>query len=137
MGNEDAGRVAQIGKPDEIYLQPASAFVAGFIGRSNIVPGMANGMDADTPFGRLPLSRAANGTVQVAIRPEQILIEPDPAGPAAVVGREFRGHDQLYWVQEGDQCVLVISGPGGGIGAPIAIGDRVRLRVCDCITPVN
>ena len=129
----EAGRVVQIGTPDEIYRNPASRFVASFIGRSNILQGTADGMDADTPFGRLPLSRAANGAVTLAVRPEQIMLEPDPAGPAAVVGREYRGHDQLYWVQEGESCMLVISGPG----AQIPVGARVRLRICDCVTPVN
>jgi iron(III) transport system ATP-binding protein len=129
----DAGRVVQIGSPDEIYRNPANAFVASFIGRSNIFQGMADGMDADTPFGRLPLSRAANGVVSLAARPEQILLEPNPHGTAAVVGREYRGHDQLYWVQEGERCLLVISGPG----AQIDIGARVNLRICDCVTPVS
>jgi iron(III) transport system ATP-binding protein len=132
----ERGRVVQIGAPDEIYRTPATSFVASFIGRSNILPGRADGMAAETAFGRLPLSRAANGVVQLAVRPEQIMIEPDPSGPAAVVGREFRGHDQLYWVQEGERCMLVISGPGQGSTAPIGIGDKVRLRICDCVTPV-
>ena len=135
----ERGRVLQIATPDEIYRNPATRFVASFIGRSNIVPGQADGMDADTAFGRLPLSRAANGRVTLAVRPEQIMIEADPTGPGAVVGREFRGHDQLYWVQEGERCLLVISGLGQGQGAgvPIEIGDRVRLRICDCVTPVD
>ncbi|MGY6634744.1 MAG: ABC transporter ATP-binding protein [Alkalilacustris sp.] len=133
----ERGRILQIGTPDEIYRNPATRFVASFIGRSNILPGRANGMDVETSFGRLPLSRAANGAVALAVRPEQIMIDADPDGPAAVVGREFRGHDQLYWVQDGDRCLLVISGPGQDAAAPISIGDRVRLRICDCVTPVD
>ena len=135
----EKGRVLQIGTPDEIYRTPATRFVAAFIGRSNILPGRANGMAAETAFGQLPLSRAANGAVQLAVRPEQIMLEPDPDGPAAVVGREFRGHDQLYWVQEGERCMLVISGLGQGqdAGRPLGVGDKVRLRICDCVTPVD
>ncbi len=133
----EKGRVLQIGTPDEIYRNPATRFVAAFLGRSNIMPGVAEGMAADTPLGRLPLSRAANGTVSLAVRPEQIMIEPDAQGDAAVVGREFRGHDQLYWVQQGDRCFLVISGLGQGAAEPIDIGARVRLRICDCVTPVD
>jgi iron(III) transport system ATP-binding protein len=129
----EKGAVRQIGTPDEIYRNPVSAFVASFIGRSNIVQGRASGMDVETQFGRLQLSRAANGSVDLAVRPEQIMLEPDPAGPAAVVGREYRGHDQLYWVQDGERCMLVISGPG----AQIDVGARVRLRICDCVTPLN
>lgn len=128
----EAGRVVQIGTPDEIYRNPATAFVASFLGRSNILRGTASGMDVQTAFGRLPLSRAANGAVDLAVRPEQILIEADPAGPAIVTGREFRGHDQLYWVQEGERCLIAISGPG----AQHAVGSRVRLRICDCVVPL-
>jgi iron(III) transport system ATP-binding protein len=128
----DSGRVAQIGTPDEIYRNPATAFVASFIGRSNILRGTASGMDVQTAFGRLPLSRAATGAVDLAVRPEQILIEADAAGPAIVTGREFRGHDQLYWVQDGDRCLIAISGPG----AQHPVGSRVRLRICDCVVPL-
>ena len=129
----EQGRVIQIGTPDEIYRNPVSAFVASFMGRSNILPGTASGMEVKTEFGTLPLSRAANGAVSLSVRPEQIMLEADPDGPASVVGREFRGHDQLYWVQEGERCMLVIS----GAGAMIDVGARVRLRICDCVVPLR
>ncbi|MCH8465916.1 MAG: ABC transporter ATP-binding protein [Roseinatronobacter sp.] len=129
----EKGRVIQIGTPDEIYRNPVSAFVASFMGRSNILPGTASGMEVKTEFGTLPLSRAANGAVSLSVRPEQIMLEADPDGPASVVGREFRGHDQLYWVQEGERCMLVIS----GAGAMIDVGARVRLRICDCVVPLS
>ena len=129
----ERGRVLQIGTPDEIYRNPTSSFVASFMGRSNILSGTASGMEVKTEFGTLPLSRAANGAVSLSVRPEQIMLEPDPNGPASVVGREFRGHDQLYWVQEGERCMLVIS----GAGAMIDVGARVRLRICDCVVPLE
>lgn len=129
----DRGRVVQIGTPDEIYRNPVSVFVANFIGRSNILHGTANGMNVQTAFGNLPMSRAANGAVTLAVRPEQIMLEPDPAAPATIVGREFRGHDQIYWVQEGEECMIVLSGPG----AQHSIGTHVRLRICDCVVPLG
>ncbi len=129
----DAGRVVQIGTPDELYRNPATEFVASFLGRSNILTGTASGMNAQTAFGSLPLSRAANGAVTLAVRPEQIMLEPDPQGAAVITGREFRGHDQIYWVQEGERCLIVISGPG----AQHPIGARVSLRICDCVVPLS
>lgn len=129
----DGGRVVQIGTPDEIYRNPVSEFVANFIGRSNILRGKADGMNVQTAFGNLPMSRAANGSVTLAVRPEQIMLEPDPNSPATIVGREFRGHDQIYWVQEGEQCMVVISGPG----AQHPIGTHVRMRICDCVVPLT
>ena len=50
-----------------------------------------------------------------------------------MIGREFRGHDQLFWVQEGGRCLLVISGPG----PQVAVGARVRLRICECVVPLR
>lgn len=127
------GNLVQIGTPDELYRNPVSAFVASFMGRSNIVQGVAQGMQVQTEFGALPLTRAANGAVSLSVRPEQILLEADPHGPAAIVGREFRGHDQLYWVQEGERCLLVIS----GAGVSFDVGSRVRMRICDCVAPLT
>lgn len=127
------GQLVQIGTPDEIYRNPVSEFVANFIGRSNILHGTATGMDVQTAFGNLPMSRAANGSVSLSVRPEQIMIEPDPQAKATVVAREFRGHDQIYWVQDGDTCMTVISGPG----AQLPIGTRVNLRICDCVVPLS
>ncbi|PTX02836.1 ABC transporter ATP-binding protein [Pararhodobacter aggregans] len=129
----DAGRVVQMGTPDEIYRNPVSEFVANFIGRSNILTGTANGMNVQTAFGNLPMSRAANGAVTLAVRPEQIMLDADPNGAAIITGREFRGHDQIYWVQEGDDCLIVISGPG----QQHAIGTRVTMRICDCVVPLT
>ncbi|MCB1406098.1 MAG: ABC transporter ATP-binding protein [Rhodobacteraceae bacterium] len=129
----DHGRVVQVGTPDEIYSNPVSEFVANFIGRSNILRGTADGMHVQTAFGSLPLSRAANGAVALSVRPEQIMLEPDQNSGATIVGREFRGHDQIYWVQDGDQSMVVISGPG----AQHPIGTRVKLRICDCVVPLT
>ena len=129
----DQGRVVQIGTPDEIYSNPVSEFVANFIGRSNILTGTADGMSVQTSFGNLPLSRAANGAVSLSVRPEQIMLDADPTSSATVVAREFRGHDQIYWVQEGDKSMVVISGPG----AQHPIGSHVRLRICDCVVPLT
>jgi ABC-type Fe3+/spermidine/putrescine transport system ATPase subunit len=53
----EKGRVIQIGTPDEIYRNPVSAFVASFMGRSNILPGTASGMEVKTEFGTLQTGR--------------------------------------------------------------------------------
>ena len=128
----ELGHIRQIGTPDEIYKNPVSEFVASFIGRSNIVTGSARGLNAETPFGNLPLSRAADGSVRLAVRPEQIMMQPNPEGTAVVVGREYRGHDQLFWVQSGERKILVISGPT----TELEIGTRVQLQISECVVPL-
>jgi putative spermidine/putrescine transport system ATP-binding protein len=71
------GRLVQVATPQEIYDRPADAFVADFVGRANLVDGVAAGADAvDTPLGRLatPPHGALDGArLSLLVRPERIL----------------------------------------------------------------
>jgi putative spermidine/putrescine transport system ATP-binding protein len=66
----NAGRIEQIGTPEEVYERPASAFVAGFVGTSNLL----GGRGAETITGRAGL---------FSIRPEKIRIDGELDRPAA------------------------------------------------------
>jgi len=63
------GRIEQVGTPEEVYEQPASAFVAGFVGTSNLVSGHA----AEAVIGRPGV---------FSIRPEKIELDGDLSLPA-------------------------------------------------------
>jgi putative spermidine/putrescine transport system ATP-binding protein len=65
----NAGKIEQVGTPEDVYERPASAFVAGFVGTSNLL----GGRGAETIIGRA-------GTF--GIRPEKIRIDGDLAQPA-------------------------------------------------------
>jgi len=79
-----AGRLAQVGTPGELYHRPNSAFVADFIGHTNLLPGRIveknhETVRVETAAGRLLASTGssdlANGSeVTVSIRPEQMRI---------------------------------------------------------------
>jgi iron(III) transport system ATP-binding protein len=128
------GTIRQIGTPDAVYRHPSCAFVAGFLGRCNMLAGQGCGAFAETPFGRMPLCRAAEGPVNLALRPEQIVLVPDEMAPqGTVIGREFRGHDQLYWVEAGERRLLVLSGPQETLG----LGARVRFSVSEPVAAVE
>ena len=80
----DKGRIQQIGKPEDIYNEPKNAFVADFIGESNILDGI---MLADYKvkfFGRtfkcLDAGFAPGEPVDVVIRPEDIDFVPPEEG---------------------------------------------------------
>ncbi len=70
------GRIVQTGTPTDIYDRPADAFVAGFVGRANLLQArVVDGAAVDTPIGRLatvPHGRAAGAAVQLLVRPERI-----------------------------------------------------------------
>lgn len=76
------GVIEQVGTPDQVYREPATAFVADFIGTMNFLPGRI-----ETPgrvrLGELSLACSSNGVaagsaVTLAIRPEDIVLQ-DPA----------------------------------------------------------
>ena len=83
----DAGRIAQVGTPQQLYEHPASEFVAGFMGEAMLFAGEAL---ADGTVRLGPLSLAARrpvraGAVRIAVRPEAwTLVEP---GRGALDGR--------------------------------------------------
>ena len=93
----DKGRIQQIGKPEDIYNEPKNAFVADFIGESNILDGV---MLADYKvrfFGRtfqcLDAGFAPNEPVDVVIRPEDIDFVPPEEGhlTGTVTSVTFKG----------------------------------------------
>jgi len=105
------GRVEQVGTPLEIYDQPATRFVADFIGDTNIFGGervaaglaAGNGLVLTLPTSALP---EATGTISVALRPEKIRLATGsnasgPAGASAegvVESSNFLGGAVLYRV---------------------------------------
>jgi iron(III) transport system ATP-binding protein len=102
------GRLVQVGAPEDVYSHPAGRWTAQFLGEVNVLSGVARGPDVETELGTFDLSRPASGTVQVAVRPEQLELRADSRGNAEVVSREFRGHDVLYRLRhEGGRAVLV------------------------------
>ena len=102
------GRLVQVGAPEEVYARPAGRWTAQFVGEVNVLSGVARGQGVDTELGSFDLPEPAGGSVQVAVRPEQLDLRADPHGNAEVVSREFRGHDVLYRLRhEGGRTVLV------------------------------
>ncbi len=88
------GRIAQIGTPEEIYRTPANAYVADFIGETNLLPGRVVGQDgtglrASTAIGELNarpssrMTRSVGDEVAIAIRPESIILGAEAAGVAS------------------------------------------------------
>jgi ABC-type Fe3+/spermidine/putrescine transport system ATPase subunit len=75
----NAGRVEQIGTPQQIYLHPASTFVARFLGLANLLRGEMRQQDGrqfvETGVGVLPVDTQAEGNVTVLIRPDAVQLD--------------------------------------------------------------
>jgi putative spermidine/putrescine transport system ATP-binding protein len=123
------GAIAQIGTPREIYFEPASRFVAEFIGAANIVEGPAVDGIVALPGGCLAVQdRGARGPVMVMIRPETIaIVAPDAAQLAGRIETiSFAGDRQRLTVVEAADRPLAVDAPNT---VAARIGDRVGLRI--------
>ncbi len=96
-----AGRIEQIGAPETLFSDPASRFVAEFVGEADFVSGEVTDDGIQTEIGRLiQATGATTGTaVDVAIRADDIAVHPDPSAPATVVSRAFTGMVNKYRVR--------------------------------------
>jgi ABC-type sugar transport system ATPase subunit len=98
----NAGRVEQIGTPEEVYDRPATLFVAGFIGTPpmNTVPVTLTGDTAAVGDSQLPLDRTTIAERAVlGVRPEHLHVDPSGALRAAVQQTEWLGHEALMRLQ--------------------------------------
>jgi len=135
------GRIEQVGSPRQVYEEPASAYVADFLGVSNMLDAQAIGTDSDgrcrVRVGDLELlaSRghtSARGSVKVVVRPERVRIEaPGETGENRLPGKIDRvvyagAVSQLVVIldQGGPiRCMLANDGVGSSFdrGAPVSV----------------
>ncbi|MFD8770391.1 ABC transporter ATP-binding protein [Microbacterium oxydans] len=128
-----AGRIEQLDAPDAIYAEPASAYVASFIGQQNFVHGTvrADGEAVDTAIGviagRWGGEHVAAGQPAVAaIRPEYVRLEQGEGGgvPGRVLGVSHLGETLQVAVRVGEDATFLSRMP-----APTA----PRVRVDDAV----
>jgi spermidine/putrescine transport system ATP-binding protein len=140
------GKIEQIGAPEEVYENPATEFVAGFLGASNLLDGELGERDdvAATVLVQggstlmLPVTRLnghGGGAVRVGVRPEKIRLELDegevPPGWNSIRGtlREatYVGVSHQYTVDGPGDRTLTVYAQNLGAGPAPQLGDRVRL----------
>jgi ABC-type Fe3+/spermidine/putrescine transport system ATPase subunit len=131
------GAVVQEGTAGDLYHRPASAFVAQFIGRVNLLPGrviesIGSGALVETAGARVRVAVRAGlppgAALRLVVRPEALEIAADGELAGRVIGRSFLGEKVDYQVQVADQ-VLLVTRPDPGPGALLAEGQAVRLRL--------
>jgi len=136
----NGGSVVQQGSAEDLYYRPATEFVAGFIGRVNLIAGMvarsADGAMGVAALGAVIPASMASGLepgnpVHLVLRPEAIAIAHDgEAGTlhAKVVSRTFLGEKVEYVFDCGGatlQSVRYNAGPGDVVPE----GADVRLSI--------
>jgi putative spermidine/putrescine transport system ATP-binding protein len=137
------GRVEQFGTPEEIYTRPATTFVAGFVGKPNILDGTVVAAAPEAAQIRITEGRdlmapgssqlAAGMPVKLALRPERLRLCQHPAPvpsngfPVTVVLRSFAGASVQYVVATAGGAEFQVEVPAGDASAQR--GDQVHLAV--------
>ena len=99
------GVIEQVGTPMDIYREPASPFVADFVGKVNVLP--AQRIGGKLQIGQMILpSPGADAAVKVYLRPEDVLARPISPGDAHVFESQIEGIDFL-----GSYCHVHVGSP--------------------------
>jgi len=146
----NAGRIEQMGAPADLYELPRTAFVANFLGQSNLLPGTVVetrdgwvGVDVGGRRLVLPVDRAVSttGSVLVGVRPEKVLLMPadeeaaddeladdtNVIGPGTVSDVSFTGVSTQYQVEVPGLGTFGVFAQNLSGSARVAVGDSVRL----------
>jgi iron(III) transport system ATP-binding protein len=130
-----AGRLVQVGAPDQLYRFPADVGVATFVGAAVVLPATVAGDLAIGALGTLPVGPGSSqGAAQVLIRPEQLQMLPATAsaGPgvrARVLEVSYYGHDAAVRLElvDGARVVARVSGseaPPAGSEVEVVVAGR-------------
>jgi spermidine/putrescine transport system ATP-binding protein len=129
----DEGRIEQLGSPTELYERPRTAFVAGFLGVSNLLSGTVEGTDSvrleDGTLVRAPAAEGRRGRVAIGFRPEKIRLGGGEQNSLTgeVTERAYIGVSTQYIVSTRVGSITLYaqnSDPGAGGAQP---GDTVTL----------
>ena len=148
IGVMNEGRLEQVGPPRDVYELPATPFVAGFLGASNLLEGhmeeardgyvrvsLVTGESVSVPVERLP--EGASGAISVGVRPEKLHVRREHTGgdaaganqlAARVVESSYTGVSTSYRLETKSGAVLVayVQNLDGGVidlkqGEPVAL----------------
>jgi iron(III) transport system ATP-binding protein len=128
----DRGRIAQIGSPRELYEQPATRFVANFIGDANLIEGrveqgMFHGNGLELPLG------GPDGPAAVSLRPEHIALVPPEHPPLGRIETATYLGSRMEYVVTGAFGQMLVSAPinmparGEGEAVGLALSNPVRI----------
>ncbi len=131
VGVMHEGRLLQWDTPYNLYHEPGCRFVADFIGQGVFLRGTLLAPDTvETEVGIYKGNRAYNwpkGTrIEILLRPDDIVPDPDSPLQAVIVQRAFKGAEILYTLQLSSGGRLLSLFPSHADHAP---GERVGIRV--------
>lgn len=128
-----AGKIVQIGAPQTLYNAPSTRYIADFMGKSNYIKVLvASSNNYQSDFGLLTtnstIEHQLGTTLQLLLRPEQMLISLASEGQATIADIDFLGAFQQFTVKHNGNLYLVSQ---SNHQAVYHIGDRVDISIVD------
>jgi spermidine/putrescine ABC transporter ATP-binding subunit len=140
----NAGLVAQVGRPEDLYDRPNSRFVAAFLGESNFLPALVCGIEDDVVVvecegtivrALCPGRHATGAKVMLTTRPERIHFadgawnSTTPQNRLSVTVTEaiFAGERCRYLLQASDGTTMVLKEPSSAAIRRRAVGERAEI----------
>lgn len=129
VGVLNAGKLEHMGTPYEVYHNPASRFVADFVGKADFIPAYADGDYIVSGIGKFLNNKnyCLNASkVDLMIRPDDVYIEADTDGQAIIEDMRFLGSDVLYKLKLNDNVFIHSIGLSAH---PVPKGTRVKVSI--------
>jgi putative spermidine/putrescine transport system ATP-binding protein len=139
------GKVAQIGRPEDLYDRPTSRFVAGFIGESNFLPAIVRDMEDGVVVAECegvliraicPARPASGAKVTLTTRPERLRFADGPLTNSetsqnrmsvTVTEAVFAGERCRYLLQAADGTPMVLKEPSSAAIRRRSVGERAEI----------
>ncbi len=99
------GNLEQAGAPESIYATPRTAFVASFLGKTNLLPARVLNNMAQTSLGTFWLENK-DGNTMLSIRPEDLRFSSHGVS-GEIISRDFKGHDITFTVKTQHGLILI------------------------------
>ncbi|NEP44523.1 MAG: TOBE domain-containing protein, partial [Okeania sp. SIO2H7] len=134
------GCVEQLGTPEEIYIEPASRFVAEFVTQANFVFARRRGKLWETEIGTFDISQFSysnNKEVnylenldsgELAIRQEDLVLKADENGEVVIRDRQFLGREWRYCLRTPSGQELIAR---TAFSNALPIGTKVKVSLAE------
>ena len=138
------GKVAQVGRPEDLYDRPSNRFVAGFIGESNFLPAVVRGMEDDVVVAECegvliralcPGRPTSGAQVTLTTRPERLRFadgafngsSPQNRMSVTVTEAVFAGERCRYMLRVADGTSVVLKEPSSAAIRRREVGERAEI----------
>jgi ABC-type Fe3+/spermidine/putrescine transport system ATPase subunit len=138
------GKVAQVGRPEELYDRPSSRFVASFIGESNFLPAIVRGVEDDVVVAECdgaiiraicPSKPESGAKVTLTTRPERLRFAdgdwtsktPQNRIRVTVTEAVFAGERCRYMLRAADGTTIVLKEPSSAAIRRRSVGEQAEI----------